>query len=150
MEADMKTVVALLVIIGSLGLASWAEEESADTKAIKASVADYLEGWFASDAERISRALHPNLSKCTIKKLPKASIEFVDIMSKEALVTYTKHNQDWVKDKKTRTMKIVYQDEHFAIVHAVSDDFYDICGLVKLNGEWKIIHVLWAMNKAES
>jgi len=150
MEAAMRTVVALLVIIGSFGLASWAADESADAKAIQASVADYLEGWFSSDADRIAKALHPNLSKCTIKKLPKTSTEYVDIMSKEALVTYTKHNQAWVKDKKTHTMKIVYQDDHFAIVHAVSDDFYDICGLAKINGEWKIIHVLWAMNKTES
>ena len=146
----MKTVVTLLVIVGSLGLSTWAADESADAKAIKESVANYLDGWFSTDAERMSKALHPNLSKCTIKKVPNTSTEYLDIMGKEALESFTKHNQAWVKDKKTHTMKIVFQDEQFAIVHAVSDDFYDICGLAKLNGEWKIIHVLWGMNKTDS
>ena len=46
-------------------------------------------------------------------------------------------------------MEIVYRDVKIAVVHAVSDDFYDVCGLVEVNGEWKIVHVLWAMNAAE-
>jgi hypothetical protein len=41
----------------------------------------------------------------------------------------------------------VYQDERIAVVHAVSDGFYDVCGLVKINGEWKILHVLWDKNR---
>jgi hypothetical protein len=150
MEAVMKTVVALLVIIAAFGLASWAEEESADAKAIQAAVTDYVEGWFSTDPERLSKAMHPNLSKVTIKKVPNASTEYLDIMSRNALVAFTKNNKDWVKGKKGRTVKIVFQDEQFAVVHAVSDDFYDICGLVKLNGEWKIVHVLWGMNETES
>jgi hypothetical protein len=145
----MKRVFILLVILVSFGPTSWASGEKADVAAIKATVADYLEGWFSSDPERMSRALHPNLSKCTIKQIPRATTEYLDIMSAEALVAFTKNNAEWVKDKKTHSMKIIYQDDHFALVHAVSDDFYDICGLAKVNGEWKLVHVLWAMNKTE-
>ncbi|MFH1844890.1 MAG: hypothetical protein ABIF77_16995 [bacterium] len=44
-------------------------------------------------------------------------------------------------------MRIIYQDEQIAVVYAVSDGFYDICNLVKLNGEWKILQVLWGRNE---
>jgi len=145
----MKTTLTLLVIFASLGLASSAAEDTADAQAIKETVANYLEGWFASDPARMSKALHPNLSKCTIKKVPQASTEYLDIMGAEALITFTGNNAAWVKDKKTHSMNIVYQDKHFALVHAVSDGFYDICGLAKVNGEWTLVHVLWAMNEAE-
>jgi hypothetical protein len=40
----------------------------------------------------------------------------------------------------------VFQDEQIAVVHAVSTGFYDVCGLVKLNGEWKLLQVLWGPN----
>ena len=74
----MKTTTVLLVIIASFGIASWAAEDTAEVKAIQETVANYLEGWFATDPERMSKALHPNLHKCTIKKVPQASTEYLD------------------------------------------------------------------------
>ena len=82
----MKTAFALLVVIvGSLSLGSWAGETNADTRAIKAAVADYVEGWFASDPERMERALHPGLHKVTIKQVRGSSTEYLDVMSAESL-----------------------------------------------------------------
>ena len=34
-----------------------------DEQAIEATVRDYFEGWFDGDAERMERALHPQLAK---------------------------------------------------------------------------------------
>jgi hypothetical protein len=140
-----KSIVLLLVLIMGATLAA-AAEPADEAKAIKAAVGDYVEGWHASDAERMARALHPNLSKGTVKSVPESSTEYVDFMTAENLIAYTKHNQKWVEGKKARSMKIVYQDERIAVVHAVSDDFYDLCSLAKVNGEWKIVQVLWAPN----
>ena len=36
---------------------------SADEDAVRAGVSDYIEGWFDGDAERMERALHPELAK---------------------------------------------------------------------------------------
>jgi hypothetical protein len=149
-EAVMKIVLALLVVIvGSFSLGVRAEETDADTEAIKAAVAGYVEGWFASDPVRMKEALHPNLHKVTVKRISGSSTDYLDVMSAESLMAFAKHNQEWVKGKQTHSMKIVYQDEKIAVVHALSDDFYDVCGLAKVNGEWKIVHVLWAMNETE-
>ena len=145
----MKRSFILLFVLAVCATASWADAPGDDAKAIKEAVANYVEGWFDSDAGRMSKSLHPNLSKGTVKSVPKASTEYLDLMSSEALTAYAANNQEWVKGKKTRSMKIIYQDERIAVVHALSDDFYDICGLAKINGEWKIVHVLWARNPAE-
>ena len=67
-------------------------------------------------------------------------------MSAEELVAMAHHNQEWVKGKKFHEMKILYKDDQLAVVHAVSDGFYDLCNLAKINGEWKIVQVLWGRN----
>src|SRR4051812_14973787 len=36
---------------------------AADSAAIKATALDYIEGWYTGDAERMERALHPELAK---------------------------------------------------------------------------------------
>ena len=37
--------------------------DGSNENAIRATVSDYIEGWFDGDAERMERALHPELAK---------------------------------------------------------------------------------------
>ena len=133
-------VLGVLCLGTPLGLAA---DEAEDTAAIETTVRNYLEGWFTSDQTRMEKALHPNLLKATVRNLTGTEAEYLDIMEAEALVAYTGHNQKWVEGKGVEELQIIYQDDRFAVVHAVSTDFMDICGLVKLNGEWRILQVLW-------
>jgi hypothetical protein len=119
-------------------------QEKSDEAAIKETVLNYLEGFSTADTERMERALHPNLSKCVVAKARNGDEEYLNFMTAELLVLATKYNKNSLKLK---PMKILYQDKHYAQVHIANDQFYDLVGLVKLNGEWKIIHVLWAMNE---
>ncbi len=115
--------------------------------AIKACVLDYLEGWFTSDPVRMERALHPNPFKVRVQKMRGTDDDILDTMGASTLVTYAEHNQAWVEGKEgVREMTVLYNDGKIAVVHAVSDGFYDVCGLVKANGEWKILQVLWDGN----
>ena len=139
---------AVLLVLGLLSPNVLAADVAPDdAKAIKETVANYLGGWFSSDPERMRKALHPNLSKYTVKTIPDTKLEYLDGIDAESLIAFAAHNREWVKDKRYHEMKIVYQDERIAVVHAVSDGFYDVCGLVKINGEWKILHVLWDKNQ---
>ena len=38
-------------------------QSAGDTAAIRATALDYVEGWYAGDADRMARALHPELVK---------------------------------------------------------------------------------------
>ena len=143
----MKLVPILFcALVLTCGAAAAGEATEKDAAAIKAAVADYVEGWFSSDPARMKEAFHPNLAKFNVAKVGKTDREYLAMMTAEQLVGMAHHNQEWVKGKKTHEMKIVYQDERLAVVHAVSDGFYDLCNLAKINGEWKIVQVLWDRN----
>lgn len=143
----MKFAILLILAVCAGAPGAPAADEAGDAQAIEAAVRDYVEGWFTSDQKRMERALHPNLFKVTVRTTRDGEKEYLDVMEAEYLTLLSGRNQDWVKDKKGLVeLKIVHQDDHFAIVHAVSTGFYDVCGLVKLNGEWKILQVLWAGN----
>ena len=139
-------LVALCALALTCGAAVADDAIKADTAAIEAAVADYLEGWFTSDPARMANAFHPNLAKYNVKTLGKTETEYLGRMTAEELIAMAHHNTDWVKDKKFHKMEILYQDEQLAVVHAVSDGFYDLCNLAKINGEWKIVQVLWDRN----
>jgi Putative lumazine-binding len=115
-----------------------------DSEAIEITVKNYIEGWFLSDFERMTKALHPNLFKITIGSLKDSEEEFLNVMTAEQLIVFSKNNQTWVEGRSFQSMEIIFQDEQIAVVHAISDGFFDICNLAKLNGEWKIVQVLWA------
>jgi hypothetical protein len=143
----MKTGLVLFsVLVITCGTVFAGETAKADTAAIKDAVADYAEGWFSSDPARMERAFHPNLAKFNVRRVGKTEREYLAIMTAEELVAMAHHNQEWVEGKKFHEMKILYQDDQLAVVHAVSDGFYDLCNLAKINGEWKIVQVLWGRN----
>src|SRR5689334_14442836 len=54
-----RAALALLAMVGSPALA----QAAADSTAIRETAMDYIEGWYAGDAARMERALHPELAK---------------------------------------------------------------------------------------
>lgn len=142
----MKRGLIVLSILMLTGGALAGEQTTTDRVAIESTITNYLEGWFSSDPSRMERALHPSLAKYNVQKAGKTDLEYLSGMTAEELVAMTHHNQEWVKDREFREMKILYQDQQLAVVHAVSDGFYDLCSLAKVNGEWRIVQVLWGRN----
>ncbi len=142
-----RMVLAILWVMAAGATAGDAAGKNEDTAAIKETALNYLEGWFSSDTARMEKALHPNLMKTIVVKIPNSDREYLRSATAEAMVSFTGHNQQSVKGKRFRTMKILHQDSRIAVVHAISDDFYDIINMVKVNGEWKILQVLWDMNQ---
>jgi len=137
-------IPCILLFVCSLTNPALAGDREVDAVAIEAAVRNYIEGWFTSDPARMRQSLHPNLLKATVRTMQESGTEYLDIIETESLVAYAAHNQQWVAGKELKELHIVYQDEHIAVVHAVSTDFYDVCGLIKVEGEWKILQVLWA------
>lgn len=146
----MKAFFCLALILLFAGAALAAEQSPTDTAQIEQTVRNYLEGWFSSDSDRMAEALHPNLFKCNVQQIQGTETEIIRTMTAEELIALTKINQAWVQGKKGLVeMEIVYQDERLAVVHAVSDGFYDVVGLIKINSEWKILQVLWDRNEGQ-
>ena len=61
-----KTTLASVLFL--FVIAAHANAQSpADASAIKQTALDYIEGWYEGDAERMERALHPELAKRIVR-----------------------------------------------------------------------------------
>src|SRR5918998_425074 len=80
----------------------------ADRAAIKQTALDYIEGWYAGDAERMERALHPELAKRIVRTNDKAQSR-LDQMSALSLMQGTRRGfgKNTPKDKQQKDVTIL-------------------------------------------
>ncbi len=143
---------ALILAISVLTFPCFAAEETSEEAAIKAAALDYLEGWYTGDAERMERALHPDLAKRVIRHDESRDRDRVEGMSALTLVQYTRKGYGTRVPADERQADIAILDVYgnAATVRAEARDFVDFLHIGKVNGEWKIINVLWVMKPKPS
>ena len=123
-----------------------------DTLLIKETVLNYLEGLEYNDTLRVEKALHPDLAKRVITN--KDGTDKLENMTAASLLYYTK-TFDYTKlykaevnPQETLVVEVVPFDisHNIATVKASQNKFafFDYIHLGKINGEWKIINILWA------
>ena len=131
-----------------------AEKTTADEAAIRATVTDYIEGYFNSDAARMEKAIHPHYLKHTIsgqngqlRMTETSGLQMVqDIRSNDI-------RSNGIRSKEgvhipDRTQQITVLDVHGDIASAklVMPHWADYLTLAKWNGEWKIVAVVLREN----
>jgi hypothetical protein len=123
----------------------------ADTMAIEKACRDYVEGWAEGDAGRVSLGVSPELVKRTVGK-DQDGEAYTSDMSASMLVAATKRNRGGVNMRdqepgKPFSLEVTVYDitGDFALAKTVNTKygFFDYCQLAKVNGEWKVINVLW-------
>src|SRR5690242_4604096 len=67
-----------------------AQATSADSAGIRQAAMDYIEGWYSGDAERMARALHPELAKRIVRTDPKSGRSNLGQMSAMTLLNGTR------------------------------------------------------------
>jgi hypothetical protein len=135
----------LVIVIASSGH-SWAEEKS-DEAAIKRAALDYIEGWYEGNAERMERALHPDLAKRIVHTDPESGRSRLEQMSAMTLVQYTKaaYGKNTPKEERQMDVTILDKYENVASVKIVATAWIDYLHVARYNGEWKIVNVLWEL-----
>ena len=120
-----------------------------DSLAIKNACLDYLEGWYSGDAKRMEKALHPNLVKRRIVKLEQTGGNLIDQVSANDMIEYTKagFGKQQAGEEIKNLIEILHIYKGIATVKAISKDYVDYIHIGKFNNEWKIINVLWEINK---
>lgn len=117
---------------------------AADSAAIRRAALDYIEGWYTGNADQMRRALHPQLAKRAIEKDEKGETWLGD-MGADALIHATQRGFGTDVPPAERRMDArildIYGD--LASVRLSSTRLVDYMHLVRWNGEWKIINVLW-------
>lgn len=120
---------------------------AADSAGIRRAALDYIEGWYAGDAERMARALHPELAKRIVRTDPQTGQSRLGQQSAMTLVEGTRHgggrDTPPARQQKDVTILDIYQNAASARVTA--SDWVDYLQLAKWNGRWVIVNVLWEL-----
>jgi hypothetical protein len=144
----MTKLIWLLALPLSLsGLASAQTTSSDENGAIGKTALDYIEGWYAGDAARMERALHPELAKRMISTDPKTGRSQFNHMGAMSLVQRTRDGggKNTPQDRQLKEVTILDRYNNAAVVKIVASDWIDYLQVAKFNGDWKIINVLWEL-----
>jgi len=136
----------LLLTVFALQINAQTKVSDADKAAITATALDYIEGWYEGNAERMERALHPDLAK-RIVNTNKEGRSSLGQMSAMGLVQGTRSGfgKNTPKDKQQKDVTILDVYENAASVKVVASDWIDYLHVAKFNGRWVIINVLWEL-----
>jgi len=136
-----------VIVLGSVICVSAQTASDADKEAIKQTALDYIEGWYEGNAERMERALHPELAKRIVRTDPKSGRSNLGQMSAMTLVQYTRSGggKQTPKEKQQKDVTILDVFENAASVKVVASDWVDYLQMAKWSGHWVIVNVLWEM-----
>ncbi len=143
----MSRLLALLVAGALAGavVSSATAQSAADSVALRATALDYIEGWYAGDAARMERALHPDLAKRIVRTRDGTST--LGHMTAPQLVDGTRRGGGTRTPEGERQQDVTILDvfRNAAVVKVVARDWVDYLQIAKWNGEWKIVNVLWEL-----
>jgi Putative lumazine-binding len=137
-------VASLAVLLATAASPARAQSTAADSAGIRAAALDYIEGWYAGDADRMTRALHPRLAKRLVRSSAGRESS-LDEMNAETLIGYTRAGSG----KRTPTamqrkgVRILDVFGGAASVRVDAAQWVDYLQLARWNGAWKIVNVLW-------
>jgi len=116
-----------------------------DDVAIERTVRDYVDGWYDGNAERMARALHPDLAKRAALLQPNGQF-LLDLTSANEMIELTRAGVGKQKARpgQGNTVLVLDVSGDIASAKSVSPDYIDLLHLVKLHGKWRILNVLWA------
>ena len=118
-----------------------------ENAAITKTALDYIEVWYAGDAARMERALHPELAKRMISTDPKTGRSQFNHMGAMALVQRTRDSggKKTPPNRQLKEVTILDRYNNAAVVKIVASDWIDYLKVAKFDGNWKIINVLWEL-----
>ena len=146
--------VIAIAALGSLAISSRAVSAqahvptAADSAAIKATALDYIEGWYTGNADRMERALHPELAKRIVyQPTQPGGRSRLENQSAMTLVKNTRAGGGTrtPPDKQQKDVTILDIYENAASVKVVAGAWIDYLHIARADGRWQIINVLWEL-----
>jgi hypothetical protein len=111
-----------------------------------------LKAFSAADGARVAKAVHPELAKRIVSTDVSGNVG-VQYMSASSLIFGAKRNINQVKGEGPFKAKVIIYDvaQNIATIKITTNKFpfFDYCQLAKIDGQWKIINVLWAFNNPQ-
>lgn len=133
----------LLALVAAVPLRA---QTAADSAAIRATALDYIEGWYEGNAERMARAVHPELAKRIVQTNPEGR-SMLGQQSAMTLVNGTRAGGGTrtPKERQQKDVTILDVFQNAGVVKVVASDWVDYLQVARYNGRWQIINVLWEL-----
>lgn len=140
-----KYLILLFVCVSSKFHAQTAQ----DSAAIKRVALAYIEAQHTPNPKLMESALHPRMVKRSVFRNKTAQKDFVSEFFAENMIilaeTYNVKGDKFPKNPR-KEVKLLDVSAKTASVKLLADAWIDYMHIVKVNGEWKIINVLWQYN----
>jgi len=135
-------VMVLAFLAAAPGLAA---QTAADSTGIRTAALDYAEGWYTGDGDRMARAVHPELVKRILVTDTATGRAFVQTLGASALVNGARHGygKSTPADRQQKDVRILDVFGNAAVAKVVMADWIDYLQLVRADGRWQIVNVLW-------
>ena len=118
-------------------------QSAADSAAIRVTAHDYIDGWYEGEATRMERALHSHLAKRLVYQDPQGRSRLVDITALE-LVQSTRSGTGKIPEAERRDSVTIFEIfGNAAIAKIDATGWVDYLELIKWNGRWVIVNVVW-------
>ena len=143
----MKTIpllIAALIPTGALA------QTAADSAAIEATAHNYIDGYYEGNPQRMERALHADLAKRIVSA--RGEKDEVQHMTATQLVRITARGggSGTPESQRRNDVRILDIFGNAAVVRIDASTWVDYLQIGKVDGEWVIINVLWAMRPEAS
>lgn len=118
---------------------------TAATGQITAAALDYVEGWFDGDAERMRRALHPDLAKRSLARND-AGGDRLETLTADQMIGWTAEGLGRAEDPPDRGIEITvdHVGDEIAAATCRCALYVDYLQLARTPAGWRIVNILWA------
>ena len=118
------------------------QQKTSDEAAIRATVTDYIEGYYTGDAGRMEKSLHPHYLKHTISG-SNGHLKMTEKTGLQMVQDVRLHGPSEVPaSEKKEQITILDVTGDVASAKLVTEHWVDHMTLSKWNGEWKIVSVV--------
>ena len=116
---------------------------AADSAAIRATAADYIEGWYEGDTTRMARAVHPDLVKRIVR--PNEDGAVLQQMGAAELIgnTGAGHGASTPLEDRRSDIRLLDAFQNAAVVRIDAHGWVDYLQMSRWDGEWRIVNILW-------
>ena len=123
-----------------------------DSLDIKQVALGYIESQHNVKPEQFANIAHPRMVKRTFWTNKQTGKEYLRESFTDAMVLLAEtYNQDGDKFPENPKKEVIILDifDKTASVKLIADDWIDYMHIVKLNGKWQLVNVLWQFNDSK-
>ncbi|MGD1890417.1 MAG: nuclear transport factor 2 family protein [Cyclobacteriaceae bacterium] len=146
----MKNILLIFYLcLSALGVQGQTQK---DSLAIKQVALDYIESQHNVKPEQFERAAHPRMVKRTFWTDKTTGKEYLRETFTDAMILLAEtYNRDGDQFPANPNKEVIILDiyDKTASVKLIADDWIDYMHIVKLNGKWQLVNVLWQFNDSE-